>query len=122
LSHKQVLIVEDDRGISEALTELLISEGYQVACAYNGEEGIRLLGEYKQSPCLILLDLMMPVKDGYQFRKEQLLDPHHKDVPVVVMSADGNVTEKKGKIGAQDYIRKPVDISTYLKVVKRYCG
>lgn len=122
MSHKQVLIVEDDRGISDALSELLESEGYEVACAYNGDEGIKLLSQAKTSPCLILLDLMMPVKDGYQFRKEQLLDPVHKDVPVVVMSADGNVTEKKGRIGAQDYIRKPVDISTYLNVVKRYCG
>ncbi len=116
------MIIEDDRGISDALSELLESEGYTVSCAYNGEEGLKLLGQSKSSPCLILLDLMMPIKDGFQFRQEQLLDPQHKDVPVVVMSADGNVAEKKRRIRAQDYIRKPVDISTYLNVVKRYCG
>jgi CheY-like chemotaxis protein len=65
---------------------------------------------------------MMPVKDGFKFREEQLQEEAHKAVPVVIMSADGNVSEKKARIMAQDYIRKPVDINTYLNVVKRYCG
>lgn len=117
-----MLIVEDDRAISAALCDLLESEGYSVKCAYNGQEGIEALNELDQSPCVILLDLMMPIKDGFQFRTEQLRIPSHSEVPVVVMSADGNIREKKARIGAAEYIKKPVDIDTYLDVVKRFCG
>lgn len=120
--HKQVLIVEDDRAISDALSDLLESEGYSVKCAFNGQEGIDALNSLDHPPCVILLDLMMPVKDGFQFRIEQLKIPTFSEVPVVVMSADGNIREKKARIGAAEYIKKPVDIDTYLNVVKRFCG
>lgn len=122
MSHKQVLIIEDDRSISEALAELLESEGYLVQCAFNGQEGLDTLSKSTSLPCVILLDLMMPIKDGFQFRNEQLLDPKISGVPVVVMSADGHVQEKKARIGALDYIRKPVDVETYLRVVARFCN
>lgn len=122
LSHKQVLIVEDDRAISDALSKLLVSEGYNVSVAYNGEEGIQILNQSKSSPCLILLDLMMPLKDGFKFREEQLQLADHKTVPVVIMTASENINSKTERLHVQDYIRKPVDISTYLNVVKRYCG
>jgi CheY-like chemotaxis protein len=118
----QILIIEDDRSISEALSELLQSEGYSVVTAFNGQEGLDLLVKSPVLPRVILLDLMMPVKDGFQFRDEQLRNPKIAGVPVVVMSADGHVQEKKARIGALDYIRKPVDVETYLKVVARFCG
>lgn len=121
MGHKQVLVIEDDRSISEALSELLQSEGYTVQTAFNGQEGLDILQNSITLPCVILLDLMMPVKDGFQFRNEQLQNPKISGVPVVVMSADGHVQEKKARIGALDYIRKPVDVETYLKVVSRFC-
>src|SRR5262245_35335645 len=121
MSCKRVLIIEDDRSISESLSELLESEGYAVEVAYNGQEGLEALNKAPILPCLILLDLMMPVKDGFQFRAEQLQDPRISQVPVVVMSADGNVQQKKARIGAAEYIRKPVDIEVYLDVIRRVC-
>lgn len=122
MSHKQILIIEDDRSISDALCELLESEGYSVQCAFNGQEGLDALQGARTLPCVILLDLMMPVKDGFQFRNEQLSNPKISSVPVVVMSADGHIQEKKARIGALEYIRKPVDVETYLKVVSRFCS
>lgn len=68
---KQILVVEDDTSIRELLVELLESEGYVVSSAVNGLEGIKYL-QSQQTPDLILIDLMMPVMDGYSFRSEQL--------------------------------------------------
>lgn len=122
MSHKRILIIEDDQAIREALVDLFESEGYQVERAVNGQEGIERLTSAQSLPCVILLDLMMPIKDGFAFRKEQLENPKLSNVPVVVMSADGHVHEKKQRLQAKDYLHKPVDIDVYLDVVKRYCG
>src|ERR1044071_1184503 len=76
-----ILVVEDDSAIREVLTDVLESEGYQVLNAANGREAIQLLRS-STLPCLILLDLMMPVMNGWQFRDEQRQDPLLAPVPV----------------------------------------
>lgn len=71
-------------------------------------------------PSFILLDLMMPVMDGYEFRTEQEKDPRVPWIPVVLMTADGYIEAKKFKVGAQMYVSKPVDIDEILRVVQRF--
>ena len=71
-------------------------------------------------PCLILLDLMMPIMNGTQFRDEQLRDPHLRDVPVLVISA-GNELEQCSKALGTESMRKPVDLEKLLDVIARHC-
>lgn len=118
---KKVFVVEDDQDIREALTELLESEGYEVTTAENGQIGMDKLSAASQLPNLILLDLMMPVKDGFQFYAEKSANPIFSDVPVIVMSADGHILDKQKQMRAQAYIKKPVDIDHILRVVDQYC-
>ncbi len=129
-----VLIVEDDYDIREVLTEVLQDEGYQVAGAANGREALDLFnrlidlkrregGEVgdRLGPRLILLDLMMPVMSGWQFVAEQRQISEIKDIPVVVVSADGNLQQKATSLGASGYLRKPIEIEALLAIVSRYC-
>lgn len=118
-STKKILLIEDDQEISESLKELLEFEGYIVYCAYNGQEALDLLRKSIR-PELILLDLMMPVKNGFEFRKEQKQDPELSEIPVVVMSADGQAEKKLKETEAQYYLKKPFDLQTFLNTVKIY--
>jgi CheY-like chemotaxis protein len=115
-----VLVVEDDPDIQQVLRFALEMAGYPVATADNGVEAIRQL-QAGAPPCLILLDLMMPVMDGWQFRAEQQRDPALAAIPVVVISADGRVPQKAASLGAAGYMRKPVDFDRLVEVVRRYC-
>lgn len=119
--NKKVFVVEDDQDIREALTELLESEGYEVTTAENGQVGMDKLSAASQLPNLILLDLMMPVKDGFQFFAEKSADPTLSSVPVVIMSADGHILDKQKQLQAKAYIKKPVDIDHILKMVDLHC-
>lgn len=117
---KRILVVEDDNSIRELLVELLQSEGYEVTSAINGLEGLKALQSQKQ-PDLILIDLMMPVMDGYSFRTEQLKDPVWSKIPVVVMSAEANAKEKMKSFSITAFLSKPVELDTILKTVEKYC-
>lgn len=86
LNAAPVLIVDDDPDVLEALESFVSSEGYAVLAARNGKEALALL-ERRQLPCLILLDMMMPDVDGWQFRKLQLADRRLANIPVVVITA-----------------------------------
>lgn len=116
---KRVLIVEDDRGIREALSDLLASENYHVALAADGAQALEWLRLNKETlPHLIILDLMMPGMDGYQFRERQEVDPVFSRIPILLMTADGNVDIKMIKIGVKKAIRKPVEVDHLLRLVK----
>lgn len=114
------MIVEDARDIREIIARLYESEGYEVIGASDGSEALEKLREQSVLPTFILLDLMMPGMDGYQFRAEQEKDPRLASVPVIVMTADANAREKSIKIGAKGYIKKPAEISTLLAVASKY--
>lgn len=114
-----VLVVEDDPDIRETIAQILEEEGYEVRGASNGKQALDLLHEGVR-PQLILLDLMMPVMDGWRFRTEQRQDPTIADIPVIVISADGNLRQQAAKIQANGYLRKPVGIDTLLDAVERY--
>src|SRR5262249_6784546 len=103
----KVLIVEDDEDILEAVRQVLRCEGYDVAAATNGQEAI----EYLRSatpPRVILLDLMMPVMDGGQFLRVLEQDRTLAAIPVVVVSADGQLRQKAEDLNVAGYLQKPV--------------
>jgi CheY-like chemotaxis protein len=112
-----VLIVEDDATTRDAVTLVLESEGYLVNQAANGQEALDHLREDGR-PRVILLDLMMPVKDGWQFRAEQREDPALSTIPVVVCSADGSVQQKAASLGAAGFLQKPLDYDELLRAVR----
>lgn len=116
---KRILIVEDDNSIRELLVELLQSEGYEVGSAINGLEGINYL-QNNSAPDLILIDLMMPIMDGYTFRTEQLKNAKWSKIPIVVMSAEANAKEKLKNFGITAFLSKPVELETILKAVEQY--
>ena len=105
--------------IREALTEILEDEGYKVAGAANGQEALEYLRQRPQ-PNLILLDLMMPVMNGWQFRQEQQLDPALAGIPVVVISADNSIQQRAATINASAYLAKPIQLETLLSTVERF--
>jgi CheY-like chemotaxis protein len=117
-AQRQILIVEDDQYIRESIHELLEMENYSVLSAGNGQEALDLLRSAQSLPSLILLDLMMPVKDGFAFCVEQHEDPNLKNIPVVILSADGRAFSRQAETHARAFLRKPVDLDEILNLVK----
>jgi CheY-like chemotaxis protein len=115
-----ILVVDDEPDIREMVAEVLSDEGYRVVGAANGLEAIEYLTRATTLPTLILLDLMMPVMNGWEFADRQRLDPALADIPVIVISADGNVQQKAETLGASDHLRKPIQLDALLKCVERY--
>jgi len=115
---QKILLVDDDVDSTEALAELLSREGYAVACAENGREALDYLAHSKP-PCLIILDLMMPVMSGWEFRQRQTSDPKLKSLPVVVVSASSSGPIKGLKANA--VLQKPVDFRHLMHVVRENC-
>ena len=116
-----VLIVDDDQAIREILAELLADEGYAVVVATNGAEALATLGDGRRF-CVVLLDLMMPVMDGWEFRRRQLQDASLARTPVIVFSGADNVSRQADVLCAQDFLEKPVDVDRLLACVGRYCA
>ena len=117
--HAPVLIVEDDADLREMMAQLLQLEGFDAHSVANGREALEYLKE-GAPPQLILLDMMMPVMDGWEFRREQQLSPKLADVPVIVLSALDQT--RVGEIGAVAFLKKPLDFDRLLDLVRRYCG
>ncbi len=114
-----ILIVEDDDAIQETLGEILFDEGYQVVGAFNGRQALEYL-QAGLTPRLILLDLMMPVMSGWEFRAQQQRDPTLSGIPVVVISGDANVDAAAATLRVAGHLHKPIDISQLLETVGRY--
>jgi CheY-like chemotaxis protein len=117
--HGTVLIVDDDPGMREALAMLLSDEGYQVVTACNGCEAFSYLTHH-EAPCLILLDMMMPVMDGYAFRMKQRQHPALTAIPIAALSAAGK-SEQLTEMFPAGFLRKPVNVDALLTLVERYC-
>lgn len=115
-----VLVVDDDQAIRESLGELLRHEGYTVATASNGAEGLSALKRFR--PKLVVLDLNMPVISGDEFRLVQRLDPDLRRIPMVVLSAVDRVRERAADMEADAWLAKPVKVGDLLGVVERFCG
>jgi CheY-like chemotaxis protein len=113
-----VLIVEDDSEIRYALGDLLELSGYTVAQAQNGREALQLLRSGLR-PAVILLDIMMPVMNGWAFRAEQLADPQLSGIPVIVLTAMGRAEEAGRELRCHAALSKPFEISDLLTVLDR---
>ncbi|MEZ0392420.1 MAG: response regulator [Pseudobdellovibrionaceae bacterium] len=122
MATKTILVVEDDKDIRRNLKALLESEGYLVEVAENGQIAIDFLAQATDLPNLIILDLMMPVMDGFEFREKQDQIARIASIPVAIMTADGHVEEKKFRTGAAAALRKPADIEDILATVKQLAG
>jgi len=114
-----VLIVEDDRDTREMLERFLELEGYRVRTAENGQRALEELERDAQA-CVILLDLMMPVMNGWQFREAQVRNPKAAKIPVVVVSAAG-ARDQIPRIEADGWISKPVDFDRLLQTIGPLC-
>jgi CheY-like chemotaxis protein len=117
---KAVLVVEDDFETREMMALALEKEGYSVSTVANGQEALDHLRK-SPLPCLILLDLMMPVMDGWEFREKQAQSPALALIPVVIISGAGNIREKAQTLGVADYLEKPIELDCLLNIVQRYC-
>jgi CheY-like chemotaxis protein len=115
-----ILVVEDDPDIRSGVAEVLREEGYEVATAAHGLEALEWL-RTGNSASLILLDLMMPVMDGWEFRSEQLRDPQAARIPVVVLSGAGDVGQHAASLGADGYLVKPLSLEALFGTAERYC-
>ena len=118
---RAVLVVDDDHDVREALREVLEDHGYQVLEAGNGHDALALLRREASPPCLILLDIMMPVMDGWEFRAAQREDPALAGIPVVVLSAHGQVQRPSDGVDPTAFLKKPVQLPPLLETVARYC-
>ena len=115
----RILVVEDDPDLRETLADILQYEGYRVETAGNGQEGwARLASE--PYPALILLDLMMPVMNGWDFRARQLRDPLLASIPLVVISAAERIEEQAALLSANGFLAKPIDVSLLIDLVSRF--
>jgi CheY-like chemotaxis protein len=116
--HCPILIVEDDGDLREMMAQLLMLEGFRAETVANGREALDYLqkGDY---PELILLDLMMPVMDGWEFRRRQRAHPEYALVPVVVLSALDQA--RAADLGGPAFLKKPLDFDLLLDLVRRYC-
>jgi two-component system, chemotaxis family, chemotaxis protein CheY len=113
-----VLVVDDDPDILEALSEILEAEGFGVRRAKNGLEALDRLGPV--APDLVLLDLMMPVMDGWEFAQKMRQKDEFSRVPIIVLSADRNVGSKAKEIGAVGHLAKPFELNDLLDMVRTY--
>jgi len=117
-----VLLVDDNRELCGVLTEFLCFHGHTVKCAADGSEALRLVSDSQTRPGLILLDLVMPVLDGWGFLAERAKDPVLADVPVVIISGCSEVAHKAEEAGAVAVLRKPVEPQTLLRVIEHFGG
>lgn len=117
----QILVVEDDESIRGLVSEVLRDDGYQVREARNGLEALTQISN--GLPDLIVLDLMMPVMDGWQFVEQCRHRPGCADVPIVVTSASHdlpNTAERLRALGVRTCLAKPFDVDGLLALVERY--
>ena len=112
-----VLLVEDDLDISESIQTILEEENYQVQCKFNGKEALEYLINAEVEPSLILLDVMMPYMNGYQFREAQLKNPKIANIPTIILSA-ANESQNHKQFHFNDFIKKPLDVDTLLNAIK----
>lgn len=116
---KTVLVIEDTEDLRELFMEVLRQDGYRVLGAADGREGLDILRAQGEDPCLVLLDMMMPVMDGQAFLDTLDTTHHLAPLPIVVVSAG---TTEASVRGATGFIKKPVAPNVLLAIVREYCG
>ncbi len=112
---KSILVIDDEADLRETLSIILNEEGYEVMSAGNGAEALDRLRS-GASPSLILLDLMMPVMNGWQFRAAQRQDPQLARIP----AADAGVEKKAASLQVADCLKKPLELAKLLRTIERH--
>lgn len=115
MANGPILVVDDDPAILETVSEILDLEGYRVETAANGQEALAALERFR--PSLVLLDMRMPVLDGWGFARR--LRERGISLPILVMTAAQNARRWAEEIGAQDYVSKPFELTELLAAVER---
>jgi CheY-like chemotaxis protein len=113
-----VLIVEDDEDLRDMMAQMLTIEGFAATAVANGREALDYLRRAIK-PHVILLDLMMPVMDGWEFRRRQQADPELAPVPVIVLSALDR--SRAAPVDAIAFLKKPLDFDRLLELVRDQC-
>jgi DNA-binding NtrC family response regulator len=118
-----VLVVDDEPDVREAAVAVFAGGGYTAVGASNGRIAYNLLKTGSVRPCIVLLDLTMPVRDGWGFRAVQMCDPQLADIPVIVLSAAGrfDVAAAAESLRAVAGMEKPVDWDELLRLVDEHC-
>jgi len=117
LSRSPILVIEDDLDIRETCRQILEYEGYTVLTAANGEQGLEILRRGGVRPALILLDMMMPVMNGWEFLKNRNGDAELRTIPVVVVTAAGRLGGDE-PASVQGFLKKPIELEVLLDTVK----
>jgi CheY-like chemotaxis protein len=118
VAHCPILIVEDDADLREMMAQLLTLEGFRASTVANGREALEYLSQ-GDKPDVILLDLMMPVMDGWEFRRQQQASDDLSKVPVIVLSALDQT--RAADVNAVAFLKKPLDFDRLLELVRQYC-
>jgi CheY-like chemotaxis protein len=113
-----ILVVDDDAGIQQTIGSILEDEGYQVVRAWNGHEALLCLDDGVE-PALIVLDLQMPVMDGFAFAAELAQRGLRARAPIVVLTADGRAPQKAAQVGADGFLTKPFTLLSLIDLVQR---
>ena len=120
LPKKTILLVEADVAFSEALRLVLEAEGYAVVVAANGNDALDFLQRHAL-PDIILLDLKLPVIDGYEFRQKQMEDPTLASIPVIVLAAPDEIADERADLlGHVGRVQKPIDADVLLAAIQRF--
>ena len=115
-----ILIIEDEADIRESLADVLGLRGYDVATVVNGREALERL-EAGLTPCLIILDLMLPVMSGWEFRRQQLANDKWAEIPTVLLSGITNLPGESQRLRAVSFLPKPIDFASLYNTVDGYC-
>lgn len=118
MTESPILVVDDDPAIVSVVSEILDLEGYEVETATNGQEALRVMDRLR--PAIVLLDMRMPVMDGWGFARA--LRERGESVPILVMTAAQNARAWAEEIGAQGYLAKPFEVMDLIEAVERLAG
>jgi CheY-like chemotaxis protein len=116
---KVVLIVEDDEDIREVIAISLAAEGFDVRLAANGLQALEEVD--RETPDVILLDMLMPVMSGWEFKNRYLLTPGPY-APIIVLTAAPDAARRAAEVNANDFIAKPFDLRRVTEIVRRYAN
>lgn len=117
-----VLVVDDEPAVREMLDDLLSSEGHDVVTAPDGAAALDALRDGGPRPCMILLDLMMPRMNGWDFAEELRHDDQLRDIPFVIIAANPRFAADAPKLGASSWLGKPLQLDDLLATVDELCA
>jgi CheY-like chemotaxis protein len=120
--HRFVLVVDDDPDIRETLELILAKHGHTVRCASDGQSALDKLRQGRDLPCVILLDLMMPGMNGFQFHDALTAEPALSGVPIVVITGAGGELEARARSFSSVVLRKPFELGAMLNAIGKHCA